>query len=81
MAQRFAAIRAEFDAAEKKAPAEAEKGETEFEGWKIYGADARPGGFLAADGRPGRDRPQGPAARDVLLWVIDKPGMGPRAVW
>ena len=37
MAQQFAAIRAEFDAAQKTASAEAEKGKSEFEGWKIYG--------------------------------------------
>ena len=77
MAQQFAEIRAEFDAAEKTASAEAGKGKSEFERWKIYGklmpdqaAFSRRMVDLAATA------PQHPAARDALLWVIDKPGMG-----
>ncbi len=78
MAQQFAAIRAEFDAAEKTAAAEAEKGKSEFESWKIYGklmpdqaVFSRRMVDLAAT------EPQNPAARDALLWVLDKPGMAP----
>ena len=44
----------------KNAQAEAEKGKTEFESSEdLPQADARRGGVLAADGRPGRDRPEG----------------------
>ncbi len=78
MAHQFAAIRAEFDAAEKTAAAEAEKGRSEFESWKIYGklmpdqaVFSRRMVDLAAT------EPNNPAARDALLWVIDKPGMAP----
>jgi thiol-disulfide isomerase/thioredoxin len=77
IAQQFTAIRAEYDAAEKTASAEAEKGKSEFESWKIFGklmpdqaAFSRRMVDLAAS------EPQSPAARDALLWVIDKPGMG-----
>lgn len=78
MAQQFAAIRAEYDAAEKTASAEAEKGKSGFESWKIYGklmpdqaVFSRRMVDLAAT------EPNDPAARDALLWVIDKPGMAP----
>ncbi len=77
MAQQFAAIRAEYDAAEKHASAAAEKEKSEFESWKIYGKlmpdqaafSHRMVDLAAAE-------PRNPAARDALLWVIDKPGMG-----
>ncbi|MGA2705264.1 MAG: TlpA disulfide reductase family protein [Isosphaeraceae bacterium] len=78
MAQQFASIRAEYDAAEKTASAEAEKGKSGFESWKIYGklmpdqaVFSRRMVDLAAT------EPNDPAARDALLWVIDKPGMAP----
>jgi thiol-disulfide isomerase/thioredoxin len=78
MAQQFASIRAEYDAAEKTASAEAEKGKSGFESWKIYGklmpdqaVFSRRMVDLAAT------EPKDPAARDALLWVIDKPGMAP----
>jgi len=78
IAQQFAAIRAEYDAAEKTASAEAEKGKSGFESWKIYGklmpdqaVFSRRMVDLAAT------EPKDPAARDALLWVIDKPGMAP----
>jgi len=78
MAQQFAAIRAEYDAAEKTAAAAAEKGKSAFESWKIYGKlmpdlavfSRRMVDLAAAE-------PNNPAARDALLWVIDKPGMAP----
>ena len=78
MAERFAAIRGEYEAAAKKAEAEAEKGKTEAESRKIYfgllpdeAAFSRRMVDLAATD------PRDAAARDALLWVIDKPGMGP----
>jgi hypothetical protein len=75
--QRFKAIVAEYDAAEKTAEAEAEKAKSEFETWKIFSklmpdeaAFSRRMVDLAAT------EPKDAAARDALLWVIDKPGMG-----
>jgi thiol-disulfide isomerase/thioredoxin len=78
IAEQFLAIRAEFAAAEKTAAAEAEKGKSEFESWKIYGKlmpDQAVFSHRMVD--LAATEPGNPAARDALLWVIDKPGMGP----
>jgi thiol-disulfide isomerase/thioredoxin len=78
VAERFRAIVAEYEALRKTASVESDKGKTEFESWKIYGklmpdeaAFSRRLVDLAATD------PKDPAARDALLWVLNKPGMGP----
>ena len=76
--QQLTAIRAEFDAAEKKASAEAEKARSQPESWKIYSRlMPDPAVFSRRMVDLAATEPQNPAARDALLWVIDKPGMGP----
>jgi thiol-disulfide isomerase/thioredoxin len=78
MAKRFAAIRGEYDAAAKKAEVEAEKGKTEAESRKIYvGLLPDEASFSRRMVELAAAHPEDPAARDALLWVIDKPGMGP----
>ncbi len=78
VAQQLAAIRAEFDAAEKRASTEAEKAKSQFEAMKIYGKLwPDPAAFSHRMVDLAATEPQNPAARDALLWVIDKPGMGP----
>ena len=78
IARQFAAIRAEFDAAQRSATAEAEKGKSEFESWKTYSKlMPDPAAFSRRLVDLAATEPQSPAARDALLWVIDKPGMGP----
>ena len=72
--QQFAAILAEYDTAIKTANAEAEKGPSDFSSYKIYTrlmpdepAFSHRMVDLAAT------QPASTAARDALLWVIDKP--------
>jgi thiol-disulfide isomerase/thioredoxin len=77
IAARFAAIRDEYDAARTAASKASDKGKTEFESWKIYSKlmpdesafSKRMVDLAATD-------PKDTAARDALLWVLDKPGMG-----
>lgn len=73
----FAAIRAEYETAQQKAAAESEKGKTEFESWKIYGK-LMPSevAFSRRMVNLAETAPNDPGARDALLWVLDKPGMG-----
>ncbi len=78
IAHQFEAIRSEFDATLKKATAEAEKAKSQFEAMKIFGKlmpDQAAFSHRMVD--LAATEPQNPAARDALLWVIDKPGMGP----
>ena len=78
IARQFATIRAEFDAAQRRATVEAEKGKSEFESWKTYGRLVPdPALFSRRMVDLAATEPQSPAARDALLWVIDKPNMGP----
>ena len=78
VAQQFAAIRAEYETAEKTAAAEAGKGKSEFESAKIY-FKLMPdqASFSHRMVELAATQPRDPASRDALLWVIDKPGMGP----
>ncbi len=78
LAHQFAAIRDEYEAELKQASIESEKGKSDFERIQIYGrlvpdeaAFAHRMVDLAASD------PLNPAARDAMVWVIDKPGMGP----
>ena len=78
IAERYAAIVAEYEGARKGASIEAEKAKTQFESSKIFAKlmpdeatfSRRMVDLAATD-------PKEPAARDALLWVLDKPGMGP----
>lgn len=77
MAQRFAALTDEFDAARTRAEAEAEKGKTEAERRKIHlGLLPDDVAFSRRMNELAASDPTDPAARDALLWVIDKPGRG-----
>jgi thiol-disulfide isomerase/thioredoxin len=78
IAARFEAIREEYEAANKRASVESGKAKTEFESSKIYGA-LRPdeAAFSKRMVDLAATDPKGPGARDALLWVIDKPFMGP----
>jgi thiol-disulfide isomerase/thioredoxin len=77
IAARFAAIRDEFEAAQTAASKAADKGKTQFESWKTFvklmpdvaACSKRMVDLAATD-------PKDPGARDALLWVLDKPGMG-----
>ena len=77
IAARFAALRDEFEAAQTAATQAAEKGKTQFESWKTFvklmpdtaAFSKRMVDLAATD-------PKDPGARDALLWVLDKPGMG-----
>jgi thiol-disulfide isomerase/thioredoxin len=78
VADQFKKIRDEYEAARQRAERVSQEATSEFEAWKAYkermpdeaSFSKRIVDLAATD-------PKGPAARDGLLWVLDKPGMGP----
>ncbi len=78
LAHQFAAIVSEYDVATNTAEAEAEKGQTDFARSKIYSKlmpDVAAFSHRMVD--LAATQPASTAARDALLWVLDKPGMFP----
>lgn len=73
VADQYKKILAEFEAEQKKLSQAVEAAKTEFEGWKLYGA-------LGPDDAAYSKRmvdlaltaPKDPAARDALVWVLNK---------
>jgi RNA polymerase sigma factor (sigma-70 family) len=77
IAEQLARILAEYHALQDRATEEISKTKTEFEGWKLYWKVAPDEqDFARRMVELAATSPGEPAARDALLWVINKPASG-----